>query len=502
MKKLTLSFSLLVLIALQVQAQVVWVGINGQTQFCPGDNREVTYTLTKNFPVSEWIVTCNRCEIKDPVSGNWITQFDGVQFYSPPSSIMIRWNKGNFDDTEIEFYGKGLYVFWYTRTDKKYVKLVENDYGTSWPKNPNVDPTITSSVSTMACGSTSAITFTANWKNATSYSWSVSGGAISGSSTGAIITVIPSNGSTNVTATVRGYNSACNVYSPYPGKSRTVSRAAPVVNAITGPSYVCYNAASIENHYVNNIPGATYTWYSDPAGKIQVVSGAGTSNVVIKGTESGSFDLKVDVKACGQTVPKSKAVTSSNSAPAPPVIYQYPYQHCAGSCASYSLMLPTGYASEKQFRYNYGSWDVANSSGSIYVCTNSWDAGYRPIELRSKGICGNYGSTNTQTVEIDNCGGYYMMATSEEDSLTISQMSKKEDVVLFPNPATTSMTIKLPEDMTETEVAIISDKSEVLVNFKNSKSIFTINTSRLGTGVYYLAVADKNKKTTKRFLVE
>jgi hypothetical protein len=204
---------------------------------------------------------------------------------------------------------------------------------------------------------------------------------------------------------------------------------------------------------------------------------------------------------CGaQPIVRTKTVTATNSTPTPPYISQYPGTHCAGSCATYYTQLPTGFAVERQFRYNYGYWDVANSNGSMYICTQSYDAGYKPVELRSKGICGNYSSISTQSINISNCG--YMMATNTEDSLTISEMSVENDMALYPNPSTTTMTISLPDDMQETQVTVLSDQGEVVTTFSNTKLMFTFNTGKLGRGNYFLSVADKKKKLTKRFSVE
>jgi hypothetical protein len=136
----------------------------------------------------------------------------------------------------------------------------------------------------------------------------------------------------------------------------------------------------------------------------------------------------------------------------------------------------------------------------MYICTQSYDAGYKPVELKSKGICGNYSSISTQSINISNCG--YMMVTSTEDSLAISEMRVENDMALYPNPSTTTMTISLPEDMQETYVTVLSDQGEVIATFGNTKTMFTINIGRLQRGKYFLSVADKSKKLTKRFVVE
>jgi len=491
MKKPTLIIILLVFVTLYTQAAVFEVYINGQTQFCPGNPREVQYQLTESWnDAGTWIIVGNHCDVLNPVSNVWETNgFQGSIDGPPPDYISVRWHEGNFDDAWIEYRVHVGLLGW--KKDNDPVKLVENVWG-----KPNALLTISSSVSSLPCGSTTPITFTANWKNATSYSWTVING--SGSSTGSTITVIPNSGTSYVKAKVRGYNSACNVSSLEEEKSVDINP--PVVNEITGPNYVCYGAPSALNHYVNNIPGAQYDWQYNTSGNYTAPTGRYTSSATIKGEISGSFIISLSVTACGAQIIKTKTVNSTNNTPTPPYISQYPGTHCAGSCATYYTQIPNGFVIENQFRYNYGNWDVANSYGAMYICTQSYDAGYKPVELRSKGICGTYGSISTQSINISNCG--YMMATSVEDSLTLAEMNSENDLVMYPNPSTTTMTISLPDDMQETQVTILGDQGEVIATFDNTKAMFTINTGKLQRGKYFLSVADKSKKLTKRFVVE
>ncbi len=494
MKKYSLTIILLAIIPLQVQAAVVWCSVSGKNQFCPTESRESTYTIDENmYDIDIFSIIITHGQMKDPETGQWITSY--FRNYRPSwSSFQVRWDEGNFDDAEISLTVQGYWaLFQYLRWDNKKVKLIQN-VGTS----PNVEPTISSSVSNLACGSTSSLTFTASWKNANSYNWeAVTGGAISGSSTGTTITVIPSNGTTDVTVRVRGYNSACNVYSPW--KYHTVARSAPVVNEITGPGYVCYGAPSVLNHYVNNISGVAYTWSTVPPGNLNNSNLLGSS-IYVNASTSGQFTLKLTAIGCGAQIERTKTVTATNSTPTPPYISQYPGTHCAGSCATYYTQIPNGFVIENQFRYNYGTWDVANSYGAMYICTQSYDTGYKSVELRSKGICGTYGPISTQSINISNCG--YMMVTSAEDSLALAEMSGENDLAMYPNPSTTTMTISLPDDMQETQVTVLSDQGEVIATFDNAKAMFTINTAKLQRGNYFLSVADKIKKLTKRFVVE
>ena len=304
------------------------------------------------------------------------------------------------------------------------------------------------------------------------------------------------NGSTNVTATVRGYNSACNVYSPYPGKSLTVDRTALVVNEITGPDYVSFGAPSVINHYVNNISGVDYTWTSSPTSLVPPTKG---SSIYVNAASSGSFTLKLTAIGCGSEKVKTKTVTATNGTPTPPYISQYPYTHCAGSCATYYTQIPSGNAVERQFRYNYGSWYVANSNGAMLSALKAMMSATRlwnSIERHMWSVWLYIFSIN-QYIQLRIYDG-----NSAEDSLAISELSVENDITMYPNPSTTTMTISLPEDMQISQVTVLSDQGMVITTFENTKTIFTINTEKLLRGKYFLSVAAKSNKLTKHFVVE
>ncbi len=428
-------------------------------------------------------------------TGNWVSEI-ALPYRPPFSNFQVKWDEGNYDDAWIEYIviGKVLSIG-YIRSDRENVNLVEN-VGTTIP---NVNPTISSSVSSIACGSTSPITFTANWENATSFRWTVpaQSGTISGCTTCSTIMVIPSATSPSVTASVEGYNSTCNVYSPQVSKS--VTKTIPSISSISGPDEICYGAPSVEDHSVTHIFGADYRWFSSPLHKIDVAI-QGYSNATIEGITSGAFDLVVNVTACGVTIQKSKYVTSTSNAPDVD-LYEDPEEACAGDCIEYQMESITGYPVGYQYRYNYGFWEDAYSDGSFELCTSSGDDGWNTLELRGEGICGNYGDITEWQILLDNC--FYMMAMSAEDSLTMSSMyAEAEDVILYPNPATTTMNVSVPDESIDSEIAIVNDKNEVITRFKNRRKLFALDAGKLNPGYYYFTVVNKNKKSTKRFLVK
>ena len=193
-------------------------------------------------------------------------------------------------------------------------------------------------------------------------------------------------------------------------------------------------------------------------------------------------------------------MNSSSSAPDVDLA-EDPEEACAGDCLDYQMEAYIGYAVGYQYRYNYGFWEDAYSDGSFELCTSSGDTGWNTLELRGEGICGNYGDITEWQILLDNC--FYMMAMSVEDSLTMSSLSAEtEDVILYPNPATTTMNVSLPDDITDSEIAIVNDKNEIITRFKNRRKMFALDAGKLIPGYYYFIAVNKDKKISKRFLVK
>ena len=154
-------------------------------------------------------------------------------------------------------------------------------------------------------------TFTANALGGTTYSWSVTGGTISGSSAGSTINVAPSAGSCSITANVTVSNSCGD--SGTQQSTRTIS--APVyVGDISGPQevgrYYGDYSGYTSSAYVPNGSLHEYVW--SVSGPFQL-GGNGTNQVFVfvnTYNQYGSGNLYVYVKnTCGQTITKSKYIT-------------------------------------------------------------------------------------------------------------------------------------------------------------------------------------------------
>jgi len=492
--KCTSSFIILFFIANNLFAQLWWASINGETEFCPGDDRTgIIYNLDDNFTTTiTFNISCTRCEMRILNSTNpWLTSITGA---GPPNftQIEVNWDSGNFDDAKLRYEIYGHWTIFRDKlgVDEHDIKLVDS----------SVNPSISSSVSSISCGSASPITFSANWKNANSYSWDIEGGAISGCSTCSTITVIPSRSSPRVKAKVKGYNAACGVYSPEVEK--IVSKTIPAVSAISGPDEICNGAPSVLNHSVYpHITGASYNWEYQSTG-YDAIPGTGPSNVTIKGLSAGSKQIKLLITACDVPIVKTKYVTSSSSAPSVDLT-EDPEEACAGDCIDMQMEAYIGYAAGYQYRYNYGFWQTVGSNGSFDLCTSSGDVGWNDLELKGMGVCGNYGNVTNVQILLNNCFYFMMMDISAEDSLAMTAMAAEtEDVILYPNPATTYMNVSLPGEITSSEIAIINDKYEIITSFKSSRKLFAVDATKLVPGYYYFMVANEDQKTSKRFLVQ
>ncbi len=161
-------------------------------------------------------------------------------------------------------------------------------------------------------------TFTASGLGITSYNWTVTGGTISGSTTGQTIKVTPNPGSCNVTATVIGSNSCGDTSAPTVS-SRNIS--APVYvgdisgNEKVGCSYGDYSAYN-SSAYVPNGSIHEYVW--SVSGPFQLGSNGTSQTHVFINTSAGygSGTLYVYVKnTCGQTITKSKYIKIGSGYP-------------------------------------------------------------------------------------------------------------------------------------------------------------------------------------------
>jgi Zn-dependent metalloprotease/subtilisin-like proprotein convertase family protein len=158
---------------------------------------------------------------------------------------------------------------------------------------------------TAVCGATVSYSIPASITGATTYNWTVSAGAVimSGQGTTTVSVKWPSTSITNGSVCVTASNS-CGASA---SRCMTSIRTAPLKPAsIAGPLTVCRNQTNL-SYSVTSQPGATFTW-TMPSG-VTILSGQGTSSILVRwGTRSGTMKV-VASNACGSTQATSLKVT-------------------------------------------------------------------------------------------------------------------------------------------------------------------------------------------------
>ena len=84
-------------------------------------------------------------------------------------------------------------------------------------------------------------------------------------------------------------------------------------------------------------------------------------------------------------------------------------------------------------------------------------------------------------------------------SVGVDQVIEKKDVILYPNPATESVTIEVPATFTGSSFAISDLTGRILKQGQLASTINQINLNELSTGVYLISFGTENKQTLKIF---
>lgn len=208
---------------------------------------------------------------------------------------------------------------------------------------------------TGACGNDTSIYSIATVPNATSYTWTLSGGGaiVSGQGTTSVEVFWGSTPGT-YTLSVTASN-ACGT-SAATSIDVTVTAPAPIIATnITGDADVC---PGTETYSIANVPNATgYTWTVTSGGTI--VSGQGTNTINVTWTTAGTQTVSVTAgNACGQSNAATLTVEVRPS-PTQPSVVVSDQTICEGEQVTITAGGSTG------GNVSYGIWDAA-TGGNLY----------------------------------------------------------------------------------------------------------------------------------------
>lgn len=373
--------------------------------------------------------------------------------------------------------------------------------------------TITSSSSSISCGSTTPITFTATGSNipsgaALSYSWNLgatpNGWLYNGNpapqtiSTGTTntLTLTPVCGATqssvSATATVNSTN--------YNTNTSTVSVTAPSLT-IQGSTSFC-SGTSVYS-LVGTIPcNATVTWTATPAGILSLTPNG--SSVTVTQVGDGIATLTATINACNNyAVSQPIAVGVPDR---PKVLDEMGNEVTSVSACTNSYISLCPIIDSK---WGVLEWEWEKVAGNFNLLDYGSCAdiiGFEPssgfISVRVRNACG-WSNPTFIVVSITECG-----------SITMQQSSIK----LFPNPATSSVTISV-DNTRQNQLNIERKDNAQLVTINDVKvydnfgrvrfykkfirqQTATLNIAGLPTGIYMVEVNTGNRLAYQPLIIQ
>lgn len=322
----------------------------------------------------------------------------------------------------------------------------------------NAPGTITGQASGL-CGPTTKTYSIATVPTATSYTWSAPSGAsiVSGQGT-TVVSVLFGAGFSygNICVTA---NNACGSTIP---SCKLLSGVLPTPGAIRGPTAVCRNQSNLL-YEIDPVAGATsYTWTVPQSA--QIFFGQGSTNIVVKmGPNAGNITVKAN-SACGSGGLRVLPITLANCLYAPPIF-------------TMKEIRPV-----PEVVSNYGG---SATAGNLYF---EWTLGEPRIELFSKP---DYLFTQGFHQPL-----VYVIPVKQTDT-TVLVASDKIKIIVYPNPISTVLKVKIEMPDTRPLVVDLGDVNGRLLQRKNIAAGLTKHLLEFGMtgyigGAYYLIVKDAN----------
>jgi len=279
--------------------------LKGPTTVCAGDFN--TYTLEEGF---------NICFSSGSFAVQGGTIQSGQTTTEVPHDVIVQWT----NNTTAPITGRILYSQAYYDVEcdfNKAPKISDKDLFVTINPNPS-SVNIGSSVGLVISGQDYIFSTTSS--NAVGFNWNVSGGSIQGNASGSSIRVRPTNGSCQLSVSVRAFATNCagNTINSAQ-RSRTVNIPVPGrPGNIQGPQYVGAQG-DFKNYSVT--PGANATshrWYFAPGAQFLFGGNTTGPNITIFSNTNSSTASTVSVVAktsCGESAPRSKTITGGTTPP-------------------------------------------------------------------------------------------------------------------------------------------------------------------------------------------
>ncbi len=375
----------------------------------------------------------------------------------------------------------------------------------------NTSPNVTVNSATICSGSTAALTSA----GAATYLWNTG-------ATGAALSVSPTG---NTTYSVTGTDAA--------GCAKTVV-ANVTVNALPSVNVSSATICSGSTANLTASGASTYTWNTGATGSSLSVSPASNTTYTVIGTSAAGC---VKSNTTGVTVTSAPVITVSSAS------------LCAGSSAILSASGVTTYTWNTGS--NNASLSVSPSATTVYTVTGNMSGcatqalqtatvtvsplpsvsltsstdktcvNSAPVTLAGvpsggtyagQGVSGNifnpsisgagtftlmYSYTNA-----NNCTGSATLVETVQVCTGIEELSNGE-LVVFPNPAKETVTVKLATGLTGNSTIELYDAiGKMVISQKVMDAATTVYIDNLAKGIYTLRIVSANKQTVRRIIKE
>jgi large repetitive protein len=335
------------------------------------DNKTVGIVVLPNPVVTGSNTTCQYSTATYSVIASpgstylWSVSNGTIAGSNTNSSIQVNWN----------FFGSGTVTVTETNT-----------YGCTQsytiPVTVSQQPVATITGDITGCFNSLTTNYTAPASTNTTYTWSVNGGVINGSSSSNSINVTWGTGSGSVTVTMTN-SSGCTSTA-----TQTVSIGTYPNPVVSGDNTTCQFSQT--NYSVNTTPGSMYAWT--------------VNNGTIIGSNQGtSVQVNWNLNGSGNiTVTETNASGCSQSYSLPVTVSQQPMATITGTLTGCLSSLTTNYTAPAATNTTY-AWTVnggiINGSSSANTVNVTWPNGSGSINVTMTNTSGCT-STATQTVSI------------------------------------------------------------------------------------------------------
>ncbi len=223
--------------------------------------------------------------------------------------------------------------------------------------------------------------------NATSYTWSVSGGGtITGSGTSASVSWTTSGGPYTISVTA---TNSCGTSAAQTLQVNVQAGPPTTIGAITGLTNVCVGS---QPYSVPVVPGATtYTWSVSSGGSI--TGGQGTRNATINWTSAGTYNVSITASnGCGSVNATPITVTVAGAPPITPGPITGTNTACTGN-QTYTIP-PVAGADSYTWSIS-GGGSVVSGANSTSFTVNWTTSGTHTVSVTATNACGTSSAATT-----------------------------------------------------------------------------------------------------------